>query len=364
MAFAREGVELEIEAAADTLLGAAWSPAARRAWLRGRDRSLPASLWREVTGAGWLDIFVAEADGGLGLTVVEACAVAEAVGRHLAPGPIVDAIVLGLALSGRAGASPAVVVGPSGRAVLVRGCVDARDLRGDWVSAAASLAADCGDAIVLADAGDERVQVRALESLDRVRAPAAVDLDGAAVTAVLASGAEAARLRARIEVASRLMRASELLGVSEAAFGLALDHARERRQFGRPIGSFQAVRHRLAGMRVTIESMRSLGYLAQIAARDGAEDAAFLAAAAKAHASAGAREVAESALQVHGGIGFTADHDLSLYVLRGLSLQSALGDDTTLSRSIGRDVLGLEAPRAGDTEADGTLLEGVGGHNR
>ncbi|HEX6348767.1 MAG TPA: acyl-CoA dehydrogenase family protein [Candidatus Dormibacteraeota bacterium] len=215
MALAREGVEVEIAAAADDLFG------------RTRD-------WSTALESGLFDALVPEAQGGPGLSLVEACAVAEAAGRHNFPGPVVETLV--------------------------------RD----------------GDA--------ER---------------------------------------------SRVVAAAMLLGLAERMLGMAVEHARNREQFGRPIAGFQAVQHRLAEMAVAVESMRSLCYLAQIG---GAP-----AAAAKAHASAAIREVAEGALQVHGGIGFTAEHALSSYFLRSLELRSAHGDEHALRRELGLSLLELEA---------------------
>ena len=133
----------------------------------------------------------------------------------------------------------------------------------------------------------------------------------------------------------RVLAAAMLLGLADRMLSMSVDYARSREQFGRPIAGFQAVQHRLAEMAVAVESVRSLAYLAQLGA--------VPAAAAKAHASAAAREVAEAALQVHGGIGFTAEHPLSAYFLRTLELRSAWGDEHALRRELGLGLLELEA---------------------
>jgi alkylation response protein AidB-like acyl-CoA dehydrogenase len=347
MPLAREDIELETADAAESLLTRAWTATARRQWLTPRADAPPAALWRDLEAAGWFDILVDPLFGGLGLSVVEACAVAESAGRHLVPGPVADTIVLRPVTQPHVGSTPVALARPAAAAGLsasVRaGTVVAAGLRSDWARAAEHLVVDAGASIVVVDTRDERVRITPMTSLDAFRAPAAVELDMAPAVAVLASGAEAQALRSRFELHSLLMATSALVGVADAAFAMSLEYARERSQFSRPIGTFQAVQHRLTDMRVTLESMRSLGYLAQVAVRDAAADAATMVVSAKAHASAGARQIVESALQVHGGIGFTADCDLSLHVLRALTLQTALGDDTALSRSLGRAALGLPA---------------------
>jgi alkylation response protein AidB-like acyl-CoA dehydrogenase len=342
---AREGIELETAGAAESLLAHAWTATARRRWVASRIGTLPAALWRDAEAAGWFDILVERSSGGLGLGVVEACAVAESAGRHLVPGPVADTIVLRPATQPHVGSTAVALTRPAAgtaQAASVRaGMVIAARLRVDWARAAAHLVVDAGTSIVLVDAHDERVRITPMTSLDAFCAASAVELDMAPAVAVLASGAEAEALRTRVERQSLLLATSALVGIADAAFAMSLEYARERSQFSRPIGTFQAVQHRLTDMRVTLESMRSLGCLAQVALRDGEADAGTMVMSAKAHASAGARQIVESALQVHGGIGFTADCDLSLYVLRTLTLQTALGDDTALSRSLGRAALGL-----------------------
>ena len=117
-----------------------------------------------------------------------------------------------------------------------------------------------------------------------------------------------------------------MLGAAEAVMNLAVEYAKVREQFGRPIGSFQAVKHRCADMLVDVEAMRSAVHHAAWALGSGGTEAAETAAVAKIWCSDAAVRVAESALQVHGGIGFTWEADVHLYLKRAQLDQVAFGD--------------------------------------
>jgi alkylation response protein AidB-like acyl-CoA dehydrogenase len=336
----REGVEQDIAEAAEALLSKAWTPEIRRAWMA--ERIFPMPTWYQGAEAGWLELMVDEADGGLGLGPVEACAVAETAGRHLLPGPLTETIVASTLIRGPAvrasfGRSISCLQGP---ADLRSGVLSASSLAGEWAANAALLVVDVREAIVGVDPNGRGVKVRKLDSLDAFRQACLVDLEGAEVALVLAEGPSAEAAGINLRNVALVMHASSLLGLAEAMLTMALNYARERRQFDRPISSFQAVQHRLAEMKVLVESLRSACYLAQVTVRDQPSGGATRAATvAKAHGSWVAREVAEGALQVHGGIGFTAEHDLSLYLLHSLTLQSALGDEQHLRRELGLKTL-------------------------
>jgi alkylation response protein AidB-like acyl-CoA dehydrogenase len=119
---------------------------------------------------------------------------------------------------------------------------------------------------------------------------------------------------------------AEMLGAAERVLELSVEYAKDRVQFGRPIGSFQAVKHRCADMLVDVEGMRSAAYYAAWAVGASDDDAASAASAAKVWCSDASRRVMASALQVHGGIGFTWEHDLHLYVKRAQLDQISFGD--------------------------------------
>jgi alkylation response protein AidB-like acyl-CoA dehydrogenase len=119
--------------------------------------------------------------------------------------------------------------------------------------------------------------------------------------------------------------AAEAVGVGSAALDMAVAHARERHQFGKPIGAFQAVAHQLAQSFLELEAARSLAYWAAWAVSEGAPEAAAAAAAGKARAAEAAVASCERAIQIHGGIGFTWEHPLHRWYKRALSISAYLG---------------------------------------
>jgi alkylation response protein AidB-like acyl-CoA dehydrogenase len=120
--------------------------------------------------------------------------------------------------------------------------------------------------------------------------------------------------------------AAEMLGGADRALSMAVDYAKERVQFGRPIGSFQAVKHRCADMLVDVEGMRSTAYWAAWCLAADDPDRSIAASTAKTWASDASKRVMAGALQVHGGIGFTWEHDLHLFLKRAQLDQLAFGD--------------------------------------
>lgn len=310
------------DAAADLLDAECTSERVRRAADAG---GFDAHLWSSMVAQGWTAIAVPEALGGIGLGTVEIAVLLEQVGAHVAPVPLTQQL---LAL-----------------AVLADGEWGERLMAGDAVAAAARTALDRnGDGtvsgraepviygaradVLVVPAGDELVAVdlagvtRSPEpAMDRTRELAWVTLDRA--PAITVGGAD--------EVAAHLDRgavyhSAELLGAADAVMRLAVDYAKEREQFGRPIGSFQAVKHRCADMLVDVEGMRSAVYHAAWAIGAGDPEGPVAAATAKIWCSDAGVRVAESALQVHGGIGFTWESDVHLYLKRAQLDQVAFGD--------------------------------------
>jgi alkylation response protein AidB-like acyl-CoA dehydrogenase len=170
------------------------------------------------------------------------------------------------------------------------------------------------------------VRITATPGIDATRKLADVEFAGAATTEILAIGAAAEAALARSIDVATLVACGEMLGVMQWILGHAVEYAKTRQQFGKTIGTFQAVQHMCADMVLLTESTRSAVYYAawaldaqpQIAARD--------VAIAKAYASDAVREVANRGVQIHGGIGFTWEHDLQLYYKRAKALEIAFGD--------------------------------------
>jgi alkylation response protein AidB-like acyl-CoA dehydrogenase len=297
-------------------------------------------LWAAVTELGIPAMAVPEDRGGLGLGPIELVAVCERVGRHLAPAPIV-ATAGGFAPTVKAatGAAPALLERVAAGAAATLAYVDPADpatieLRDGSLFAAAVPVPDAdrvdligfvalgpdGEARSLAVLEADLVALAPVEGVDRTRPLALASVDGAAVTAIPLPGGTAA-----LSVAFATA-AAELVGMGARMLELAVEHARERHQFGVPIGSFQAVKHRLVDALLALERARSLTYRAAVACADGEGDAAPRAARmAKAAASDAATEVGRTAVQVHGGLGITVEADVSLFYLRARQASMQLG---------------------------------------
>jgi alkylation response protein AidB-like acyl-CoA dehydrogenase len=295
------------------------------------------AMWRAMAEQGWFAVAVPEEHGGLGLGWVEVAVLLAEVGRHTTPVPFLPT-VLALAALSRDGSHPdlvdrlasgdalgAVAWAKAPGVVTVVGDGDAPVLSGrlgpvDGASVADVLVVVAPEGVFLVDlAAVGRPQRQ--PAMDLTRALAWVDLD--ATPAVrLGDTADAAHLSALGAVGS----AAELLGGSERALEMATEYAKDRVQFGAPIGSFQAVKHRCADMLVDVEGMRSATWYGAWAVASGDPAWASAAATAKIWSADASKRVMASALQVHGGIGFTWEHDLHLFIKRAQFSQLDYGD--------------------------------------
>jgi alkylation response protein AidB-like acyl-CoA dehydrogenase len=257
--------------------------------------------------------------------MVELGVVLEECGRVLAPVPIVSAV--GIALPALAAAADELAGQVrTGTAIPVL-AVDL-DLVPEAHVATHVVWAD-GDDLLVAEAGDCAVEV--LETMDSLRRLCRVSTEG--VQRQRFAGAARAALAAAHRQGAVAV-AHELVGVAQATLDMAVAHARQREQFGRPIGAYQAISHRCADMFVAVESARSHAYFAAWAI-DAQDPGADLAASqAKASASHAAVVCAEGCIQVHGGIGFTWEHDAHLYLKRARSGAALLGTASQHRRRI------------------------------
>ena len=293
---------------------------------RACDRSgFDAGLWAAMVQQGWTGIAVPESLGGVGLGTVEAAVLLEQTGAHLAPVPLAQQLV----------ALTVLASGPWGERLLsgeAVACVARTPLQR---AADSTVSGRCEPVIygaradvLVVPAGDELVAVdlagvgRSPEpAMDQTRELAWIELD--AEPAVTVGGAD--EVEAHLDRGA-VFHSAEMLGGAETVMNLAVEYAKVREQFGRPIGSFQAVKHRCADMLVDVEGMRSAVYHAAWALGAGGSDAPAAASVAKVWCSDAAVRVAESALQVHGGIGFTWEADVHLYLKRAQLDQVAFGD--------------------------------------
>ena len=334
--------------------------------------------WDDLAGQGWLGLHVAEEHGGQGFGLLELAVVVEELARVCLPGPVVPTMLAAAVLAGLDDAAakellPALVEGTVPAAVAmagpggleaVRGADGSLTLSGTTGPVLGAGAARLGLLEVAVEGEDrstwvalsldeEGVEVVPVGSLDLSRRVASVSASGILVpTDRQLPSLEARAVRHRAFV----LATAECAGGARWCLESTTDYAKERRQFGRPIGQFQAVKHRLADTLVAVEQMTALAWDAARAA-DGDDDAqAWLAAVLGASLALDAYvEAAKTCVQLHGGMGFTWEHDAHLHLRRALSLRQLLGGTTILrleaadlARSGSRRTLETELPEGAE----------------
>jgi alkylation response protein AidB-like acyl-CoA dehydrogenase len=339
-------------------------------------------VWKQLSAAlGWTALLVPEAYGGLGLGPVELVALAEVMGEALLCAPFLSSACLGvqaLLVAGSEsqrrrhlppiaeGAALATVAAqePNGRfdaagiEALVRRAGDGFVLTGRKRYV---LDGHCSDLLVVparreGSAGDEGVSLflvpgrapglerRALPTLDATRRLAELALHDVAVPADALLGEEGRgwpALERTLDLGA-LALAAEQVGGAQRCLDLSVAYAKERVQFGRPIGSFQAIQHKCADMMVAVEAARSGVYWAACVAAEGGADSSVAASLAKCTASEAFFRCAAESLQIHGGVGFTWEYDVHLYLKRARAGRSLLGDPAWHRERVARH-LGLSA---------------------
>jgi alkylation response protein AidB-like acyl-CoA dehydrogenase len=323
-------------------------------------------LWKDMSDLGWMGTMIAEDDGGLGLSLIELAVLVEEMGRALLPSPFYSSVglaapviaataegalrksVLGGIASGELRATVALVeeegrwdaAGIKAKATPVDGgyklsgtkvfVPDAHLADEIVVVARTSKAKDPreGISLFLVPTSDKKMKIKQLDTIDRTRRLAQVKVGGVEVPAERRLGPEGGAwpMLERALDRSATVLAAEAMGLATKVLELSRDYAKERTQFDKPIGSFQAISHRIADMLVMTENARSTTYYAAWALEEGVPDAPLAAATAKVAASEAARVVAQGGMQVHGGIGFTWEHDMHLYYRRALWCELFLGD--------------------------------------
>jgi alkylation response protein AidB-like acyl-CoA dehydrogenase len=265
--------------------------------------------WKEMCELGWAGIFIDEQHGGQGLGLVELVILCEELGYALAPVPFLSNAAAGLAIQG-AGTDeqkgrwlPRIASGEARGALGLAGNGEAK-LVPDVVGADVIVLVTT-DGAQLLEAAD--ADVEPLDVIDSTRSYASVRTDGG--EALQGDGGDAP-----YRFATAL--AAELTGVAQRTLEIAVEYARDRKQFGRPIGAYQGVSHRCAQMLLEVEGARSMSYYAGWCGDAEPESLPLAASMAKAYASDAGWRVTSSALQVLGGIGFTWEHDLHFFLKR------------------------------------------------
>ena len=309
MRFLLDTEQRAFAASLDALLSAADVPAAVRARAAGDDAPLRA-LWRRLGGTGAFALAVPEEFGGTGLLPVELALCCVELGRHGMPGPSAETFAASTLLAGTEHEAllPGVV---AGQVVL--------SLAADGGQAADP---DLADAVLcVGDAGKAPLR-QSLDPARRVGLPE----DAIAVT----PGPATARA---VELAA-LATAALALGTGRHLLAATVEYAGTRTQFGTPIGSFQAVKHRLADVLLQLDFAEPLLYGAAVAVQDAAAGAAVAVAAAKAACGEAGYSAARAALQLHGAIGYTDEFDLSLWIRRARVLRNAWGSPSACRRRV------------------------------
>jgi alkylation response protein AidB-like acyl-CoA dehydrogenase len=202
--------------------------------------------------------------------------------------------------------------------------------------------ADGGPSLFAVDAGAPGLTRRRLESLDMTRKLALVELSGTPARLVAAE-ADAAGIVERTMRLAAVALAAEQVGAAQKCLEMSVDYAKLRVQFGRPIGSFQAIKHKCADMLLEVESARSAAYYAAWAAADASPELAVVAPLAKAYCSEAFATTAAETIQIHGGIGFTWEHDAHLYYRRAKSSEQFLGSPAEHRDELARRLLAGES---------------------
>jgi alkylation response protein AidB-like acyl-CoA dehydrogenase len=307
-------------------------PMSRVRALMGAPADAYDDLWRSAGALGFFALGLPEALGGAGYAITEEMVLFEELGRTLAPGPWLGSVLAAHALAGGDDRARGALDRVIGGTLRVAVCVDpwggALTVRDDRVSGTRSavLGAGLADAfLVVDDAGvvlvpaDGAVRIDAVASLDATNPVGTVTFRNAPCT-VLPCG-DAGSLRR----AATLLACAEAVGGTARTVDMSVEYAKVRQQFGKPIGSFQAVKHRCADMAVRAEVARSATTYATVSVRDDAPDADFQIAVAKILAANAYLSNSADNVQNHGGMGFTWECDAHLYVKRAGAFDATLG---------------------------------------
>jgi alkylation response protein AidB-like acyl-CoA dehydrogenase len=324
-------------------------------------------LWTKIAEQGWLGLVFPEAYDGLGLGLVDLVVLMEEMGRAVVPGPYFSTVLLGGLSVLEAGSEaqkkewlPKIAAGdkrvalawmePSAQLGPAGVTLTAVEKGGRYTLSGTKLFvhdAHTADALVVAartrpGAGAEGVslfllpretsglRVTLLPTMDQTRKLCEVtcaDVTVGADALLGAAGAGWAPL-ARVLDRATVALCAEMCGGAQKVLDMTVEYAKIRQAFGRPIGSYQGVKHRAADMLVDVENSKSITYYAAWALDEGAAEAPLAVSMAKAYVSDAYRRVAAAGIQLHGGIGFTWEHDLHLYFKRAKGSEFTFGDAT------------------------------------
>ncbi len=344
----------QFAAAVHDLLSGADVPAAARRWADG-DLAPGLALWRRLAGLGVSALAVPEKWGGLGASPLDLVVACEELGHHALPGPVAESLAAVPALLAVLADTGLADTGLADTGLAPGACGE-RGLGGEWLAGLAAgdliatlampprlpFAADAGAARLVLLAEDGAVYRARLGAMHRSVDPAR-SLSEARGGEVLAR--DAAEAAARALDLGALACSAQLLGAGRALLEASVRHASVRAQFGRPVGAFQAVKHKLADVAIGLEFARPLLDAAATALGDDAATAGRDVSAAKVACADAAYRAARAALQVHGAIGYTAELDLSLWLAKVRALVPAWGSQAEHRARVMRELSGQGGPR-------------------
>jgi alkylation response protein AidB-like acyl-CoA dehydrogenase len=327
------------------------------------------SIWKEIVDLGWPGLAVAEEDGGTGFSLVGIAGLVEEVGRHALPSPLVATLAAALvvreapgeaaravlaqiaggraatlAITGERGswdpAEPALTAGEDGDALVLDGSAhfvqDA--FKADLLIATARLGD--GVALVAVDRAGAGVEMKADHIHDLTRDQATVSFSGVRVEAEAILSRDALAALRRAWPGLLVLVTADLCGSSEWQLQTTVEYAKQREQFDRKIGFFQAVKHPLVNAMVEIDRARSLLYHAACEIDRGSEEAETAARMAKSAASDAGAFISDRSVQLHGGIGFTWECDLHIFFKRSMHNQALWGDGVHHRKKLANVLIG------------------------
>jgi len=323
------------------------------------DTAYDATLWRKMAEQGFTGIIFPEEFGGLGLGKVELVLLMEEMGYALVPGPFFSTVVLAgpvldacgsaeqkkkylepicngqaratVALTLDAGARPD---SDDARMTIANGKLTGRKLFVPDAASADFIVLITSSGAFVADSKAAGVKIAPMHGMDRTRKLYSVEFNNTSAEKL----ANATKWVQALDLAAAALVA-EMVGGMQRTLDITVQYAKTRKQFGKPIGSFQAVQHQCAEMYLQTESSRSAAYYAAWALHENAPDAAVAVSIAKMYASDACRGVGNHGIQVHGGMGFTWENDLHLYYRRAKASETMLGDATHHRERIARLVI-------------------------
>lgn len=309
------------------------------------EHAYDADLWNKMAEQGYQGLIFPEEYMGLGLSIFELALILEECGRAALPGPFFSTVVLaGTALdacgsdeqkqkyltpicTGEARSTLAILEANSSwnpadaQLAAADGKLTGEKLFVTDAGVADSIVVVAKDGVYVVEAGAPGLSITPMLGIDLARKIYAVKFDGTPAEKL----ANPEGITRALQIAS-VAAASELVGCMQAMLDLTVEYAKERKQYGKVIGSFQAVQHQCADSYIETESSRSAAYYAAWALGVNADDAPVASSIAKVYASDAGRTVGNRSIQCHGGIGFTWESDLHLYYRRAKALETMMGD--------------------------------------